>query len=353
MKDKIAIIAHGLSGGGAERVASIVANYFADLNYQVLFVAAYSEKREYELDPRIRYAAVKTNSSGGMMRFIERSFSIRNMVREFGAEIAFSFITNELIPLEFSGVEVIPSLRIDPKSTDSSFIRRHIRRFVYHHAKNVIFQTEDAKNYFDGSIRKKGVIIGNPLKRHLPVWDEEGHRKIFMTACRITKQKNIPMLINAFIRFHQDYPDYGLEICGDGEPAGYKEKMEGYVAEKGAAGYIVFKGHLPDIHNIMCDAEAFILTSDYEGLSNSMLEAMAIGLPCICTDCPPGGARGYIRNNVSGILIPVGDETELDKAMRKIADSGDFRHKISESSRYVRDVLNQDDICRQWENLIH
>lgn len=349
---RIAVIAHGLSGGGAERVASIVSNYLSQQGHKVLFVAAYSKEREYEICSDIEYTAIEIKSKNGIARLIERSVKITKIVKAFKADVVYSFIFDELIPLVLSDIPVIPSLRIDPKRLESKPVKWHIRNFVYKRAKNVIFQTQDARDYFDEVIRKKGVVIGNPIKDGLPFWDEADHRKVFMTACRITRQKNIPMLINAFIRFHETYPNYTLEIYGDGEPKEYKEQMEKYVLEKGVENYISFKGHSTDIHNVMRKSEAFILVSNFEGLSNSMLEAMAIGLPCVCTDCPPGGAKAYIENNVSGMLVPVGGEDELVEAMCKIASCEDFRHTLSENSRYVRSKLSSSEICRQWEELI-
>lgn len=349
---KIAVLGFGLSGGGAERVSAIVSNYFAQNGYKVLFVAAYSKEREYELHPDIEYVAIETNFNNGILRLIDRSLKVKRTVNSFKADVVYSFITNELFPLSLTNIPIIPSLRIDPKYIEYDRVRWHIRNFVYKRAKNVIFQTEDARDYFEEKIQKKGVVIGNPLKENLPLWDEKNHRKVFMTACRITKQKNIPLLINAFIRFHEKFPEYTLEIYGDGEPAEYKTEMEKLVQDKNAEDYIFLKGHSKDIHSVMKSSEAFILTSDFEGLSNSMLEAMAIGMPVICTDCPPGGAKAYIENEKSGILIPVGGEKELYRAMCKVAMDEAFRHTLSENAKYVRYKLNQDEICRQWEELL-
>lgn len=351
-KKKIAVIAHGLSGGGAERVAATLANYLFEQGHTVLFVAAYSGVKEYELSEKIQYCFIKTRALSGTLRMIDRSIKIQHVVRQFGADVVFSFITNELIPLEFSGIPVIPSLRIDPKSTDSSFVRRNIRKFVYHHAKKIVFQTQEARDYFDAAIREKGVVIGNPLKTNLPVWNSEKHRKVFMTACRITEQKNIPMLIDAFVLFHKKHPEYTLEIYGDAETKSYQLKMEQHVKNCAAEEYITFKGHSTEIHSIMCDSEVFVLSSDYEGLSNSMLEAMAIGIPCICTDCPPGGAREYMKNGEAGCLVPVGDVVALAEKMCYLADDEEREKAVSKKEQYVRELLRRDNVCARWEALI-
>lgn len=349
---RIAILSFGLSGGGAERVASIVANSFAQSGHEVLFVAAYDKKREYELEDNIQYMYVDVKLPNGILRLLERSIRITKLVKKFKADVVYTFITNELIPLSLSKIPVIPSLRVDPKYLEHDKFRWHIRQFVYSKAKNVIFQTEDARDYFDENIRNKGVVIGNPIKDNLPYWNIENRKKVFMSACRISEQKNIPMLINAFVRFHEKHREYILELYGDGEPQEYKTKMEDYAKKKHAENYIFFKGHSTDIHSIMSTATAFVLASNFEGLSNSMLEAMAIGVPCICTDCPPGGARAYIEHGVSGLLVPVGGEDELYEAMCNIAESDDLSNMLSENSKYVRSELSRDMICKKWEALM-
>ena len=349
---KIAVVSNGLSGGGAERVASILANYLDNNGYKVIFISAYSPKKEYKLNENVEYKFVEIKSKNPMLRLIERSLNLKRIVNDFGVEVVFSFIINELIPLVLSKVKVIPSLRIDPKSTDGDFVKRNIRKFVFRHADRIVFQTKQARDYFDKRIASKGLIIGNPIKADLPKWNSDGHSNYFMSACRISRQKNIPMMINAFKAFHEIHPEYVLHIYGDSDPVGFNKTIEQYAKEQGTEEYIVFKGHSTEIHKIMQNAQGFLLTSNYEGLSNSMLEAMAIGLPAICTDCPPGGAREYIENEKNGLLIPVGGEKELVDAMCKLVESSELQLTISNNSKYVRDVLNIDSVCSQWENLI-
>lgn len=349
---KIAVVSNGLSGGGAERVASIVANYFDNKGYSVLFVAAYSPDREYVINDSIKYEYVSIKSKKHAFRLVERSLKMKKIISSFGADTVFSFILPELIPIALSKIRLVPSLRIDPKATEGDKVKAWIRKFVFRHSDAIVFQTEDARDYFEEKIRKKGVIIYNPIKSDLPYWDENNHNNHFIAACRISKQKNIPMMINAFKRFHQLYPDYVLDIYGDGDPADYRGKMEEYASQCGVNDYVHFLGHSKDIHTIMTQSQALLLSSDYEGLSNSMLEAMAIGLPVICTDCPPGGARAFINNNESGLLVPVGGEDEMVDALCKLVKNTELQHTISHNSRFVRDMLNKDEICAKWENLL-
>lgn len=91
-----------------------------------------------------------------------------------------------------------------------------------------------------------------------------------------------------------------------------------------------FEGFRNDVHEKIADATMFVMSSDYEGLSNALLEAMAMGLPCISTDSPPGGARMVIRNGQNGLLVPVGNKEKLMEAMDSIAANAEMAEKWEE-----------------------
>ena len=348
---RVAIISHGLSDGGAERVASMLANYYDSMGCRVLYIAINSDKKEYPLNKSIDYEFVDAGEKKGLVALMYRSLEIKRRVKAFHADVAVSFIEHELIPLVLSDIPVIPSLRNDPKSTERGMLLKQIRNFNYTHSYKVIFQTQGAKMYFDSKIQKKGVIIRNPLKDNLPYWNEGQHKKVFMTACRINAQKNIPMLIKAFEQFHEEFPEYILEIYGKG-PESYLEELRQLCNELKIQDSVFFKGHSTEIHKKMTEAEAFLLTSNYEGLSNAMLEAMAIGVPCICTDCPPGGAKEMMESRKAGILIPVGDVTALVQAMRQVAESSEYRKQLSSREKYIREELAKDKIYDQWSDVL-
>ena len=352
-KKRITVIASKLGGGGAERVASLLTNYLAEQGHTVQFIAAHLDKREYPLNEEVTYTAIQTNHKNSILRLLERSGKITKAVKEFHSDAVYSFITYDLISLvNAPGIDVIPSMRAAPEVSDRKFIYRHLRRYVFHRAKYVVFQTEGAKSAYDQKIQSKGVIIPNPLTSDLGEWNEEEHSNTMIAACRISTSKNIPMMLEAFKKFHEIHPEYTLEIYGDGDPASYKTKMEDLCKELGADSYIHFMGHTSQIHELMRTSAAFLQTSDYEGLSNSMLEAMSVGIPCVITDCAPGGARAFITNEETGMLVRRGDVQGMAGAMCKVAESVSLQHKLHMQERYVKDVLDRNVICRKWEDLL-
>ena len=347
---RIAIISHGLSDGGAERVASIVANHYAAQGHDVLYLAVLSPEREYQLDPRIQYHYVKIGKSTKLTRFLQRSMEIDRQIRAFGAEIAVCFLIQEAIVTNLRRtVPLVYTLRIDPGVKTRKAAMRVILINSYRRAKGVIFQTRDARDFFEKKIRDKGVVVYNPLTQSLPYWNAEHHEKRIITACRLNAQKNLPMLIRAFAAFYKLHPDYRLDIYGKGEEL---EMLQVLSKNLGIEDAVYFPGHSTKIHEIMADSAIFVLSSNYEGLSNSMLEALAVGIPTICTDCPPGGAREFITDGVNGMLIPVGDTEALTEKLRLLADHPELCAKISAEAIKVRDRLDPQRILSQWEDVL-
>jgi len=347
---RIAVVAHGLSDGGAERVASLVANHYAQNGHDVLFVAAYSSRRVYMLDNSIEYVYIGGDYSDKIRRLIMRSKALDDELKRFKADIAISFIINEPIYSTLKRtVPFIYSLRIDPGQACEKFTDRLTCLLAFGGAFKVIFQTPDARNFFSGKIRKRGVVIPNPLTRNLPYWQGDSCEKTIITACRLNEQKNIPMLISAFAAFHKLHPDYTLKIYGDGE---LLDELKAFAKTCGVEESVFFPGYAKNIHEIMARAGIFALTSDYEGLSNSMLEALAIGVPTVCTDCPPGGAKLYIEDGVSGMLVPVGDVEELTKRFCRMAEDHELCMRMSANSQKIREELDVDKVLKQWESVL-
>ncbi len=223
-----------------------------------------------------------------------------------------------------------------------------VRQITYDMADHVVFQTEDAKSYFPKRTQKKSVVIPNPLTEGLPYRDKKTNKDIIM-ACRLRPQKNVGLAIRAFSQFHKSHPNYRLVVYGEGYML---EELKNLAIEKGVSDSVIFPGHVDDIHQRMASCAMFLLSSDYEGLSNSLIEAMAIGAPTISTDCPVGGSKMMIENGINGILVPVGDEGAISAAMSSIADNPQLANDLSKNAIKIRERLSVSTICPQWETLL-
>lgn len=344
---KVLFVTHCLYGGGSERVLSVLANYLSDNGYDVTIISRKNSDSNYFIEPAVKVIYFETDSH---LSFI---YKVRQVIKKIspGNVIAFEYFYNLCTILSCMGLKrnVIVSERNDPAIVGSGFLKDKIRNILYKYCNTLVCQTIDAKEYFPPYIQNHSVIILNPLKEGLPNRYFGERSKRVVTFCRLNKQKNLPLLIRAFKIFHQSHPDYSLEIYGNGEERCFLQEL---VKSSDLKHSVKISNGLSNIHEVIIDAGMFVLPSDYEGLSNSMLEAMAIGLPVICTDCPCGGARMVVHNMENGILIPVRDEDKLVEAMKQLADSTALCNKLSQNAELIKEQLSISKIGEEWVKLL-
>ena len=236
---RVSIIAHGLSDGGAERVASIVANYLSKED-KVQFIAVYNNEKVYKLQEKVEYRYVNVEKQKSKKRkFIDRCLIIKKYIKDFRPDIIISFIYKETLLL--NKTNIIYTLRIDPKASENNFIEKNMRKIFYEKSRGVIFQTVDAMNYFSKKIKNKSAVIYNPIEvNKLPKWEEKEHNKSIITACRLSRQKNIPMLIEAFEQIKSEYDDFIVEIYGDGPE---KNNIQNLINQKNLNNKIFLRGY--------------------------------------------------------------------------------------------------------------
>ncbi|KXT44166.1 glycosyltransferase family 4 protein [Bacteroides intestinalis] len=344
---KILFICHCLYGGGAEQVLVSLANYISNRGHNVEIVAR-MYNGEYPIDSSID---VKYMNSKHHISFIWKT---RKEIKKNNPDvvIAFEYFYNLCAILACIGLgkKLIVSERNNPAIVGAGAFKDVIRNFLYRFCDFLVCQTPDAMSYFPQYIRGHSLVIANPLRFNLPSKEVCSRRKEIVTFCRLRKQKNIPLMIDAFSLLCSDIQGYKMAIYGDGEE---KDFIFNYIKEKGMEDKITLYPASLDVHIKVIDAALYINSSDYEGLSNSMLEAMAIGLPVICTDCPCGGARMIIDDGINGLLVPVGDCKALAKAMKALISDKQLAEKLSNEARKVRTELSMDVIGNKWLVLIN
>ena len=251
--------------------------------------------------------------------------------------------------------KVVVSERGDPfrilkKRYGFNFIRKYYQR-----ADTVVFQTNDAKAAYPENISLKGTVIFNPINDRLPERYSGEREKNITTFCRISHEKNLTLLADAFAVFSKDFSDYRLKIIGDAINSSEKEVLrllKEHISILGITDKVDFIAFTPEVHSLIIRDMMYVNSSDHEGMSNAMLEAMAIGMPVICTDCPIGGANAIIESGENGILTEVGNADELCEAMKKIAGDVEFRNKLSHNASHVRNNLALENIARKWMELL-
>lgn len=348
---KVVFIIPCIGSGGAERVVVNLCNELVKGDYDVAILTILSNEEKYHLDERVRHYYLGETSNNRIVRVLQRFLRLRKLIMELKPDTVVAFDRNYGI-MGCLGLHcrIIGSERNDPYSNMRSSAEKKLRDWLYRRTDAMVFQTEYAKNYFSKDIQDKSVVIPNPVTTDFLPEPYFGERdKQIIAACRLTEQKNLPMMIDAFAAFSRVHPEYELVIYGDGH---LLEFICQYVAEKNLDKKVFFPGYVNNLHERIRKAAMYVSSSDYEGISNSMLEAMAMGLPVVCTDCPAGGAAMAIQNGENGYLIPVNQAEEMANAMCCVVEDKDHTVKMSERAIDVRSIFHIEKIVEMWEKVL-
>ena len=355
MKEKSVIFVTGsLSGGGAEKAMSVLASGCAELGSDVTLVVLRGKKAVYPLSEHVK---VIQFTDTGKIAILKRIRKLHSALKASDADVVIPFLPiislYTLLANIGVGKKLIMSERADPyvrlsklplKDRIGNFLMRQCGLFGL--ADWMVFQTPDAQAYYSCKIQEKSSIIPNPLDTdNLPERYIGNRDKRIVAAGRFSEVKNFPLLIGGFARFHKKHPEYTMTIYGEGR---LREAYQVQIKELGLEDYVSMPGFSANLPEEMNRAAMFISTSNHEGISNVMIEALGMGIPSIVTDCPVGGARMFVRTDENGILIPMNDENALVKAMCKIAEDQDYAERISEEASAIREQISAEIICKQW-----
>lgn len=354
----IAFYIGSLAKGGAERVVVNLAEYFYQIGYRVYVVTKLRETEEYEIsDGILRVIADLTEeevSENRLQNFFGRVKKLQNIWKEIRPDVIVSFIKkNNFMALASAKplkIPVIVSVRSAPEREYAGKVYAALVRIMFAFADGIVLQTKDAMKYFPRYIRKKSVILPNSLNPAFirPRFTGE-RRKEIVTVGRIDTNKNQKMLVEAFLDIAKDYPEWTCILYGDGEG---KDAIAHCIKEHSEGASVILAGRQDRIQDKIYESSVFVLPSYCEGMPNALIEAMALGLAAISTDCPCGGPKDLIVDGVNGILIPVGDKEALKTALRKVMDSAKLREQLGVNAAQLADRLHPDKVNEMWKTYV-
>lgn len=348
---KILFYIGNLRKGGAERVVATLSNKLVEKN-EVIIITTTDEKVEYSLDKSIKLFSLK-NFDGNKNPLVKNIIYLKRLkdyIKEIDPDIILGFLPEPsyrlLILKPFIKFPVIISDRNDPKIEYASLKSRTIMKFLYKRADGFVFQTDEARDYFCKKIQDKSIVIANPVDDRFLKTKYVGYKSTeFINVGRLNEQKNQILLIESFKDVIKKYPNYKLLIYGEGS---LKNELSMYIKDNKLNNNVKLCGNVDDIENILKDKKGFILSSKYEGMPNALMEAMAVGVPCISTDCPCGEPRELIKNNINGLLVKSNDKNELVSAMYKIIENDKMCKKIAMSAKKNMNNYSCDKIVSKW-----
>ena len=276
---------------------------------------------------------------------------IRKRVKEIQPAILCAFISDVVFMTRLATLGVktyfIAAERGDPYILPSKWIKPV--KWAYKKSDYSVFQLKGAQNYFDKSVQENSVIIPNPYTTGEKVKPYNGRRKkTIVSVGRFVEQKGYDVLINAFKTFYTKHPDYNLLIYGDGP---LKNSFIEQVEQLNLSNSVFFPGFIQNVPNTICEDGIFVLSSRFEGIPNTLIEAMSVGVPTVSTDCSPGGPRFLTDNGRRGILVSVDDTQAIADAMSIIADDNEIASHYSLLGLEIIDELNPQKIGEKWLNV--
>lgn len=350
---KIALVAYLHGNGGAERQIIMLANALSNYGHEVYMVITGGNDCRYPIADTVKCVDI-TGCEGKSFSIVRRFFALKSALESIKPEISIHYNFQSayfavVMPQKAKG-RIIYSERGDPYDDEYSGLLGLIRKYAIKRIDGFVFQTEGARDFFDESIRKRSTVIHNPLSISPTIQENHIARdKRIVSVGRLHPQKNQRLLIEAFAKIASDFKEYTLEIYGDGP---LKDELEKLIDEKGLIGQVRLLNARKDIFSAIRNASMFVLSSDFEGMPNALMEAMALGMPCISTDCRPGGARALINSGENGIIVPCGDSVALAAKMSFLLNNPETANQYGEKATHIVESHTPDAIFKQWEQYI-
>lgn len=352
---KITLFIGGLAGGGAERVTCNLASWLVDRSHDVEILTMSDVEATYPLNVKVRRKSLinKCERHSFVYNAILRAARLCKYLRYSKRDVIIVMLPETtILLLQLSWMvkaKIIAAERNNPSSYTPQK-QKNLSRLAYR-ADAWAFQTEEEKLWYQGKTgRAREIVIPNAINPDFirPAYTGE-RKKVIVSAGRMSAQKNQELLVRAFAAISKDFPDYHLVIYGEGEK---RNTLTTVAEELGVKNKVEMPGYITSFGEMIKDASLFVLPSDFEGMPNALMEAMALGLPCISTDCDGGGARFLIENEKNGILVPKGDVAALANAMRRMLSDCELAESCGLNAHKICERLAPEKVYGQWEEFI-
>lgn len=348
---KIFFYINTISSGGAERVLTNLATEMSVRGHECTLVTSFPCAWEYSYGEDVRRISLNLNKiKGYLKRNVVLTYRLRKLLQLERPDILVSFMAEpnfrSTIAKLGTGVKSIFSVRSSPNLEYGSRLTSMLGKTLLRLGDAAVFQTDDAKNWFPKMIQRKSIIIYNPIGEVFYNTNLSERRSGIVTVGRIDKFKNHKLLIESFAKIANQVSD-DLIIYGSGDVA----SLEMYAESLGVGQRVHLPGQISDVPIFIKNARLFVLSSNVEGMPNALMEAMAIGLPCISTDCPCGGPRMLFPKSIDKFLTPVGDSNTLSERMLTVLTDIEQESFLAQECKKASFEFEPCKVFDKWEYL--
>ena len=349
MNNTIVFVINSLKIGGAAKMIQFVANKVTTQFDRVVMLSLYDSESYGQLDNSIKRINLGINPKRWWpIRTIGLIWKLRMQFKQIKPGYICSFVSDVALFSRVSSlglkVVVMSAERGDPAIY--KFILKKMYSWAYKHSDYCFFQLPQARDYFSKCVVDKSFIIPNPYVPEEGIMPYFGTRnKTIVSAGRFTWQKGYEILIPAYAIVKQSYPDYKLILFGEGPML---KDYKCLISQLGIEDSVLFPGYVKSVPKAVREEGIFVLSSRFEGIPNSLIEAMSVGIPTVSTDCTPGGADFLTRHGKRGLLVPVDDIEGIASSIIKLIEDTDLRKKLELAGPEVLKELDENKIARAW-----
>lgn len=359
------IVIHSLSGGGAERVAIDMCEYWINMGCRVTLVTQSSPESDAYPVPEgvdrraLGLAGASGNAMGGALANARRIWALRRLIRKLRPQVVLGMMTTSSI-LAVAAARRLPCRVIATEHTHPPAQRlsarwQKLRRWAYPQAHSVVALTSGTAAWLEQHVPGATVtVIPNavrwPLESGDPVVEppSRGGRRRLLAVGRLHRVKGFDVLLRAFAQLTGYFPDWDLVILGEGAE---REALQQQLDELGLSERVSLPGRVGNVADWYQESDLYVLSSRTEGLSNTLLEAMAAGLPVVAFDCETG-PREIIRNGIDGVLVAeVEDDEALAAHLAEIMGKPELREALARRAIDVRDRFCAPRVMTLWNHL--
>lgn len=364
---RLLIYIHSLENGGAERVVANLANYWVSIGWEVTVVTVAPPERDfYALDAAVRRISLhltgtSRNVLAGFVRTVRRASALRAVLRRVRPEVALSVMHTANVILALAargmpGLRTIGSEHNFPPKAPMGIIWETMRRHAYGRLTAVAALTQECAGWLAAhSLARSIPVIPNPvawpLANNEPRVDPAAFcpagRHVLLGVGRLSMEKNFSTLIEVFARLAARHPSWILVILGDGP---LREELAAQVRAAGLDQRVFLPGSVGNMGDWYARAALYAMSSHFEGFPNTLVEAMAYGLPAVSFDCDTG-PRDIIRHGVDGYLVPPGDLERMEDALHGLMVDSALRAGFAARAVEARERFSMKKISGMWEAL--
>lgn len=352
---KVICVGYVSGEGGAQRQMIMLANALADRNNEVHLLLMAGNDIRYTLSNRVIIHDLTSADREGIHPIVGRYKALKRMYKEIVPEVSIhynfqSVYLSAMMKKCLIG-KIIYSERGDPGDVEYAGVLGIIRKLVFPRVDGFVFQTKVARDYFGERVRNKSMVIPNSVAINcsFELNQKVVREKRIVGVGRLHEQKNFSLLINAFSYIAMQFPDYNLEIYGDGD---LQNELQMLIDTKGLHDRVMLKGARKDIHDCIYNASLFVLSSDYEGMPNALMEAMALGLPCISSDWRPGAVHELIKDGKNGLITSLGKAEDLADKMRYMLTNVDDAVQMGRNASKIMKSHAHNSVFDKWNEWI-